>query len=392
VKRFILVLVVLAGGLAWACLAIPANAATISGQDLTSSVITQNDLNADIHAIASSPDYQCFLAAQEYAGSNGQETLPPIDGAGQTPGSSANPTATTAYVSQYLGTQIGHQLLINLATKQGVKPTTAQVNAARKSLVSQAQQTLTEVSQVESEITPCADAGAITGATVINSMPSWFNNQTAQFNATVLALESHLAPSTQADLMKYFNSNRHDFDNACVTVAAYSTESDAAAGLEKVNSGTPFAQVAAAATTGSGPQGCDILYGLAYEIDPSLLALKDNMVSTVLPYQSSYILLEITSRSPTTFAKAESAVRAAIGQAGNSELRQLLDATELSSHTHVTIDPRYGTWKATSAQVLVPTVPPVSDVLNAPANDPSAISTAASSTGGASTPATGSSG
>ena len=48
-KRFLVLLVVLAGGLAWAAFSVPSNAATVNG-----SAISQQDLNSDVSAIAGS--------------------------------------------------------------------------------------------------------------------------------------------------------------------------------------------------------------------------------------------------------------------------------------------------------------------------------------------------
>ena len=66
-KRFIVALIIAAGGLAAAAFAIPKNAATVNG-----TAVTQSQLNADVTAIAKSPDYQCYLNAQAYLESSGQ--------------------------------------------------------------------------------------------------------------------------------------------------------------------------------------------------------------------------------------------------------------------------------------------------------------------------------
>ena len=65
-KRFIVLLVVLAGGLLAAALAIPTNAAAVNGTS-----VSQAQLNSDVHAVAGSPDYQCFLNSQTYLESQG---------------------------------------------------------------------------------------------------------------------------------------------------------------------------------------------------------------------------------------------------------------------------------------------------------------------------------
>jgi hypothetical protein len=50
-KRFLVLLVVLAGGVAWAAFSVPSNAATVNG-----SAISQQDLNSDVSAKANSAD------------------------------------------------------------------------------------------------------------------------------------------------------------------------------------------------------------------------------------------------------------------------------------------------------------------------------------------------
>ena len=150
-KRFIVLLVLLAGGLAAAALTIPTNAATVNG-----SAISQNLLNADITAIANSRDYQCYLNAQAYVESQGQQLLAPVDGVGQTPGSGMHPTATTAFVAPYVDTEISHVMVANLAAQRGLQPTAKEVDAARSELSTQITQTMSEVSQVPNDSVTCA--------------------------------------------------------------------------------------------------------------------------------------------------------------------------------------------------------------------------------------------
>jgi len=65
-------LIVLAGGLAWAAFSVPSNAATVNG-----ATISQHDLNSDVNAIAGSEYYQCYLNSEAYLSSNGSQQLPP---------------------------------------------------------------------------------------------------------------------------------------------------------------------------------------------------------------------------------------------------------------------------------------------------------------------------
>ena len=109
-KRLLALLIVLAGGLAWAAFAVPSNAATVNGVG-----ISQQSLNADVHAIAGSVYYQCYLNSETYLSSNGTEQLPSVVGAGTGQYVGDHPTATTAFVANYLGTEIGHELLLQVA-------------------------------------------------------------------------------------------------------------------------------------------------------------------------------------------------------------------------------------------------------------------------------------
>ena len=65
-KRLIVLLIVLAGGLAAAAFVVPSNAASVDGVS-----ISQQQVDSDLHAIAGSADYQCFLNAEEAVGSDG---------------------------------------------------------------------------------------------------------------------------------------------------------------------------------------------------------------------------------------------------------------------------------------------------------------------------------
>ena len=119
-KRFLVLLVVLAGGVAWAAFSIPSNAATVNGTD-----ISQQDLNSDVSAIANSAYYQCYLNSEEYLSSEGSEEAPPVLGAGTGQYAGDHPTATTAFVASYLETEIGHELALQLAAERHVSVTPA---------------------------------------------------------------------------------------------------------------------------------------------------------------------------------------------------------------------------------------------------------------------------
>ena len=360
-KRLIVLLIVLAGGLAAAAFAVPSNAATVNGV-----AISQDQVNSDLAAIARSSDYQCFLNAEEAVGTGGQTGLPAIVGVGQPTGSSAHPTVTASFASNYLDTLIGHQLVLELAAKQHLAVNAADLTAAHTELLGQMTAILQDVAGSK-----YACSTALTAATVLAAMPSSFVNRTLQFDATVSVFEEHEAGvgSSTADLENYFTAHSSIFDTACFTVAEYTSETAAEAASATVSSGTPFAQVAAQAT-GGGPQGCDILYGIASSLPTgsNIQNLALGSVSSPIAVNSDYLLLQITKRTPTPFAQAKSEVQAAVQNAGANKARSVIDAAEKTAA--ISVDQRYGQWTPARAQVVPPSSPLPGDVLHAAVDSP----------------------
>jgi hypothetical protein len=372
VKRLILLLIVLAGGLAAAAFAVPSNAASVDGVG-----IGQNRLSSDLSAIANSSPYECLLNAQQAVGTDGASGLPPIDGAGQSVGSGSHPTITSSFAGTYLDTLIGHQLVFELAAKDHVRVTSADLSTARTQLLAQIKNTLTEVTGSKF----ACEAGT-TARAVLASMPSSFVSENVRFDATVTKYAAHLGgiATSTAGLQGYYGAHGSEFDTACFTVAEYTSESAAEAASAQVTAGTPFATVAAG-VSGGGPQGCEILSGIASELPAAQLqSLAVNAVTPPIQSGSSYLLIQITSESPTPFAKARSEVEAAVRSVGDAKAQDVIDRVEKTAT--ISVDQRYGSWVPGQAQVLPPVAPLPADVLNPSVND---SSTATSTT----TPATG---
>jgi hypothetical protein len=348
VKRLLALLIVLAGGLAWAAFAVPSNAATVNGAG-----ISQQDLNSDVNAIAGSAYYQCYLNSETYLSSNGSEQLPSVVGAGTGQYVGDHPTATSAFVANYLETEIGHQLLLQLASEHHVTVTQSELVAARASLTLEISNVMSEILQTQlgqNVSYSCSLTGqALTGKQVLDTMPASFVDKQVQFGATAAALEEDLAGvgSSDQDLQAYYVAHGAQFDKACLTAAVFSSESAAQDAAAQAAFGTPFATVATnTASSGGGVQGC-----------------------------------EITSRTPTPYNKAAAAVVTAVQAAGSTATQKALTVVERRSS--VSVNPQYGVWVPVSASVFTPLAPEPADVLNATANvgrvAPAAVSGSASS-------------
>jgi PPIC-type PPIASE domain len=368
VKRLIVLLIVLAGGLAAAAFTVPSNAASVNGVS-----IGRQQLNSDLNAIAGSTDYRCFLNAEEAVATGGETSIPSVDGSAQIGDGTSRQSVSTGFAAYNLETAVGHQLVLELAAQRHIQVTPQDLAAARAEYEGQITTILSDVA--ESKYT-CGTT--TTAADILGSMPASFIDRTVRFDATVSVLEEDVAGvgSTTADLQRYYGNHAAEFDTACLTVAGYSTEAEAQAGAAAVAFGTPFSTVAAQ-TQGGGPQKCEILYGIASSLPAGsdLATLPLNTVSSPISTNSSYFLVEITKRTPTPFAKARAEVEGAVEAAGASKASTMIDAAEKAAH--VSVDARYGAWAAT--RVVPPTSPPASELLNRSVDG--TVTKAAASTG-----------
>jgi hypothetical protein len=366
VKWFLALLVLLGGGLAAAAFAVPTNAAVVNG-----SSISQQQLNSDVTAIAASADYQCYLNTQTAIASSGQQQEPPVTGAGKGQGGQTA-TATTAFTASYLDTEVGHELVTQLADRRGIAISDAQLADARTSYEREISQVMQQAASSQNPRYTCGAVQPLTGQQVLATMPTSFVDAQAQFFATVDALKEDLAGvrPTDGDLHAYFVEHRADFDTVCTTAALYSSVSDANAALQQAQT-TPFSQVAKRAVQG-GQQPCAMLPVLAANL-PGNFKLGDLAVGTVsFPIDlgnGSFLLIQVNSRSPTSYGQAKSVVPVVVQNAGAAKAQAVLTTAE--RHATVSVDPRYGVWVPVSTQVLVPFTPERSDVLNVGANTPS---------------------
>lgn len=373
-KWLVVLLVLLGGVVAWAAFAVPTNAAVVNG-----SAISQATLNSDINAIAGSVEYQCYLNSETYLSSNGsQPGLPPVTGAGKGQSEADNPTATSAFVATYLDTIIGHELVEQLATEHGVTTNPAQLADARSSLTNQITGVMEQVAQTAQGQNPAFSCGAarpLTGEQVLATLPSWFADQQVQFVATASALQEELAGvgSSEANLQGYYEKHRAQFDTVCFNAAEFSDQAAAQAAQAAVNFGkTPFSQAVSSATQ-SGTIPCSELVAVAGELGTSISMLDKIAVgqaSAPITVNGNYIVLELSKRTPTPYATAKQIVSQAVQEVGATATQAAITRTE--RRATVSVDPRYGTWVPVNARVLTPFTPETSDVLNAPANEPTA--------------------
>ncbi len=370
-KWLLVLLVFLGGGVAAAAFAVPTNAATVNG-----TTISQDALNSDITAIAGSAEYQCYLNSEDYLSSNGSQAgLPPVTGAGKGQNAGDHPTANSAFVATYLSTEIGHEIVLQLAARRHVTVGPEDLAAARASLSQEISSVMSQVAQTAQGNNPEFSCGAttspLTGADVLKSLPSSFVDQQVQFVATASALQEDLAGvgSSAGDLETYYDGHRSEFDTVCYNAAEFTSEATAKTAQAAVNSGTAFSSAVSSASQ-SGTFPCSPLVALAADIGadvPTLQGVALNKASAPIEVNGNYLVLQLTKRSASPYASVKSDVSQVVQQLGSQKAQTAITAAERRSS--VTIDPRYGEWQQANAEVLTPFVPRPSDVLNPSANE-----------------------
>jgi hypothetical protein len=357
VRRALLFLVVLAAVVAVAAFDVPSDAATVNGVG-----ISRATLNSDLGVIEAAPTYQCYLAASLALQSQNLAMLPAIKGAG------GAKTVNTRFADFWLSQLVNNELIDQLAARRHLPVTTADLAAGKTDLVNSISATLTAVAQASGQTGVCAPDGT----SILEAVPPAF---AARLVASQAAGDVVLAAAAgyglgPAQLASFYAGHRSDFDTVCLSAIETATEAAATTARAEIEGGLPFALVAQTTSTDTtsaaegGAIGCFAPTDPAYaSVTQDITGLAVGAVSQPKDDSGNYILLEITSRQPTSFAAAGDAVRQAVLAAGAKGADSELKA--MTKDSHVTIDPRYGTWGGGSTiSVEPPANPPTSALLN----------------------------
>lgn len=380
-RRFLVLLVVVAAGIAAAAVFVPGSAVTVDGTS-----IARSTLDSQVSAIAGSADYQCYLEARLTVQSNGESngTLQ-IYGAGGGAGngssasssSSGGGTYSTPFVDYWLSQMVSNQFLQLVATRHHLAVTPTALALARVDLRTTITDTLDEVADTEYQHCE-AD-----GSQVLASLPSSFVDAQVRAEAAGDLIEAHAAGRalTDGSLVAYFAAHRSQFDTLCLSVIQTSSESAATTDRNEVEGGTPFATVATnAGESDGGADGCVAATNPSYaSLRSTLGSLKVGQVSQPFENSSStYVIVQITKETTPSFAGTRPAVLSALLAAGETRATAELDAAIRKAH--VSVDPRYGEWQPSAGVAITgPPHPPASAVLSVNADVPGASQSSSSS-------------
>jgi hypothetical protein len=313
----------------------PAAAATVDGV-----AIPEAQLNSDLAAIASSPGYRCFLDAQNYEMTNGESQL------------FAGPKSV--FDSFYLQTEIGHQVVFELAATKHVVVTPEQLTEARASLTSQITGVMSNAALSSGPLqNACGSHASDLASTVLASLPPSFLAKEVLFMATrddLDLIESGVGDSP-SDLKTFFDRHRSMFDMDCYLAASFPTLA-AAQTVADTTSGVSFPT--AAFGSGGGKQTCVTASTLAAALPASanLAGLGVGQVSPPFADNGHYLLLQITSQKPSSFNAVDEQVMQAVETNGSRPTQNALSALE--GKASVWVNPRYGTWQSRYDGIVPP--------------------------------------
>jgi hypothetical protein len=354
VKRFLVLLLVVVAVVVVAAFDVPSQAASVNGAG-----ISQQNLDADLSAIAHSTGYQCYVGAGLELDAESTAGLFPVTGVGA---STTDPaTYNTTFVRYWLTEMLSDELVAQMVAARHLEVTPVDLAVGRLTL----RQQITGVfGELENE---SGGSCGTTGTALLASLPASFRNEQirAQSERDVLLAHEAGYGLSAAALARFFAVHRAEFDTECISYVSFSSESDATAAEASIVAGTPIAH------TGTLTRlGCGIQHSIT-SLPTSVTSLAVGKVSTPLSEGTStgkYALLEVTSRTATAFVTAKTAVEQAVLSAGSTKTESLLQVA--NRRATVTADPRYGRVGLDTVALSAPPSPSAAFVLNPSANLP----------------------
>lgn len=199
---------------------------------------------------------------------------------------------------------------------------------------------------------------------VANAFPRWFQDRLVARNARAVAVRSALSgvDLSEEGLRRYYDENRGDFAQNCVSHILVRSKADADAVLARLRSGSDFATVAKAvsADTGSGARGgdlgCNPKGTFVPEFDEAAGQLAVGELSEPVQTQFGFHVILVQERRQADFEGSREEIRAAVNSQAQAAFRRFL--AEAVSTVRVTVDERYGRFEAPGTGQAPEVVPP----------------------------------
>ncbi|HWF21584.1 MAG TPA: peptidylprolyl isomerase [Acidimicrobiales bacterium] len=373
----VVVLLVVAGGLASACDATPP-AASVNG-----ATIATGTLNDQLHAYETTQAGACLLTI-ESAGS-----------AVQVQGQGGSGTYDMNFVDGILHQGVSNILYEQYAAAHDVQVTPAQVATAKSEVESFLDGSIsTQLSQAnavgQQSFCQLQNGQPVTGAQVLAGLPASLRSAQIQSQAIedrLLALGDNI---TAADIFAYYVKNPTQFTGACVSAIESDSQAHANALVAQINGGASFASVAKAnsldqnSAPNGGALGCNFTVA---SVEQELQVPSLTVGALVGPVQESstgaWVIFEVTGEVTQSLADATPTIRQDLLRSNANQTRVANQVKRFARHSAISVDPRYGTW--TVARIVPPPGPKPIDLLAAALSSGTKSGTKSSGSGSSST-------
>jgi foldase protein PrsA len=357
------VLVVAGGALASACDVTPP-AATANGATISTATF-----NSQLQTLQTTVAGSCLLQLEnaQLAAESGQ-------------GQGGPGTFTMNYANAVLNNQVGDLLAVQFAASLGITVSSADLVTAKSDFASTLDGEISQAvtaAQSEGTVSFCegATGSAITGAQLLAALPTPIRDEQIRNQAVDEKLLARGADLSDAAVAAYYQANKAQFTQVCVSAIGTDSEAKANLLLAEINSGTPFATVAknssldAKSAANGGAQGCN--YTLA-RIEQGLQKESITVGAPIAPVEISstgqWAIYEVTSATVEPLSAVSSLVKRELLQATTNVTRVSKEIVAFARTSDVSVDPEYGTWKGLT--VVPPVAPPSRYLLAAVSGTP----------------------
>jgi foldase protein PrsA len=187
---------------------------------------------------------------------------------------------------------------------------------------------------------------------VANAFPKWFRDRLSGRNARAVALRTSLTglSASEADLRKYYDENKGDFVQVCLSHILVKTKEEADAATARLKSGDDFAAVATALSQDKGSAekggdlGCNFAGLFVEEFAAAAVAAPVGTPTEPVQTQFGFHILLVKDRPQAPFDAVRTQVKTNLNNESQNKFREFL--AEAAQKAKVTVDPRYGTFKA----------------------------------------------
>ena len=354
-----------------AALALLATGALLSACDITPPAATANGttistatLNTELATLESSGAGGCLLQLQ-----SPQLTTQAAQGSG------GSGTYTMAFTDAVLKNQVGDLLVEEYATSRGVSISSGDLTKAGSDLEATfggEASSAVQQSVSAGTLSPClaANGSALTGAQLLAALPGSVRDEQIRSEAVderLLAMGSDLS---DAALSQYYAANQAQFTADCVSQIVTDSQAHAQQLVAQLDVGAAFADVAKASSldTQTAPTGGAL--GCSFtetQVEQALQMQSLPAGQPIGPVQDQttgrWVIYEVTSQSVQPLSAAKPVVREELLHSTSNLNRVNQEIVGFARHSDISVDPKYGTWKALS--IVPPHGPPDSYLLPA---------------------------